>query len=383
MLKRFEVKNYKNFKDKIAIDFSKVGDYQFNIDCIANRMIGKMLIYGKNATGKSNLGNALFDITTNLSDMRLIRVQQEMYLNANSVESYAEFKYVFQFQQDEVIYQYRKYSEIQLYDEDLLLNGECCFYYNFDTKESHFDKLNYLEAETVVIERYLEAMNENQNEEDEINRTLSFLQWLIINTVLTSNSILLKMDAFIKGMYMMTVENMVMNRPVRLYEDFFETLADKDMVEDFEKFLNIMGVECKLVLEELPDKQKALYFKHERLVPFFENASSGMRSLFYLYRRLGIAWTANMVYIDAFDAFYHYEMAENVIKFFKEKYPECQVILTTHNTNLMTNQLLRPDCVFILSRGNLTALCDSTPRALRESHNLEKMYISGEFDWYE
>lgn len=77
-------------------------------------------------------------------------------------------------------------------------------------------------------------------------------------------------------------------------------------------------------------------------------------------------------------------MAENVINFFKKRYPKCQIIMTSHNTNLISNRLLRPDCLFILSReGSLTALCNATERELREGHNLEKMYISGEFDRYE
>ena len=58
--------------------------------------------------------------------------------------------------------------------------------------------------------------------------------------------------------------------------------------------------------------------------------------------------------------------------------------MTTHNTNLMTNRLIRPDCLIILSRsGTLTALSDATSRKLREGHNLEKLYISGEFEKYE
>ena len=65
----------------------------------------------------------------------------------------------------------------------------------------------------------------------------------------------------------------------------------------------------------------------------------------------------------------------------ENKYPECQLIMTSHNTNLMANKIVRPDCLFILSsRGTLTALCDATERELREGHNLEKMYISGEFE---
>ena len=156
-------------------------------------------------------------------------------------------------------------------------------------------------------------------------------------------------------------------------------------MQDLECFLNVMGVECRLALKKLPDGQYELYFIHERLVPFYENASSGTLALVHLYRRMfSKAWDPSLVYLDEFDAFYHYEMAENIVKFFKKRYPKCQMIMTTHNTNLMTNRLMRPDCVFILSgAGTLTALCNATLRELREGHNLEKMYISGEFEKYE
>ena len=89
-----------------------------------------------------------------------------------------------------------------------------------------------------------------------------------------------------------------------------------------------MGIECKLVLKKLPDGQRELYFSHEQLVPFYENASSGTLALAELYRRLvPKVWDASLIYLDEFDAFYHYEMAENVIRFFKQKYPKCQIEL--------------------------------------------------------
>ena len=108
-------------------------------------------------------------------------------------------------------------------------------------------------------------------------------------------------------------------------------------------------------------------------------------ALVELYRRFVLrAGESSLIYLDEFDAFYHYEMSENVVRYFKKKYPKCQIIMTSHNTNLMTNKIMRPDCLFILSRsGTLTALCNATERELREGHNLEKMYISGEFEKYE
>ena len=149
-----------------------------------------------------------------------------------------------------------------------------------------------------------------------------------------------------------------------------------------------MGISCKLVLLELPDGTPNLYFDHKKPVAFLENASSGTIALMTLYQlfliNLESARDASLFFIDEFDAFYHYEMSFRVIEFFKKYYPDCQIIFTSHNTNLMTNELLRPDCLFILSEQNtLTALCDATGRELREGHNLEKMYISGEFEKYE
>ena len=45
MLKLFEVMGFKNFKDRITLDFSDVRDYKFNPACITNHLIGKMIVY--------------------------------------------------------------------------------------------------------------------------------------------------------------------------------------------------------------------------------------------------------------------------------------------------------------------------------------------------
>ena len=63
MLRCFKLKNYKNFKEEINIDFENIAGYQFNTDCLEDGLISKMIIYGRNATGKTNLGKALMDIT--------------------------------------------------------------------------------------------------------------------------------------------------------------------------------------------------------------------------------------------------------------------------------------------------------------------------------
>lgn len=362
MLKKFTVSNYKNFKDEISLDFSKIGEYSFNADCLSMR-----LIYGRNATGKTNFGRALLDIKILLYGM-FRNDENSVLINADSQDT-AKFIYEFQFGSDEVIYKYSRFANTELCDEELYINGEAIFKCDFKNSKFDFKGLSIISAETVNTNRYLKK-DEMDNE-----YVLPFLRWLINNTAFSDDSVLIRLSKYVRKMDMITVGHDLLysNR------NFLENLKNPVYLHNFEDFLNVMGIECKLVLQELPDGQAELYFSQNKLVPFYSTASSGTLALTSLYQK--IVSNCSLIYIDDFAAFYHYEMVEKLISFFKTKYPKCQLIMTSHNTNLMTNKIMRPDCLFILSsRGTLTALCDATERELREGHNLEKMYIRGEFE---
>jgi AAA15 family ATPase/GTPase len=71
-------------------------------------------------------------------------------------------------------------------------------------------------------------------------------------------------------------------------------------------------------------------------------------------------------------------MSEFVIE--KLKKLPIQVILTTHNTSLMTNELMRPDCCFLMYKDRVLPLSKRTDKELRFAHNIEKMYKAGTFN---
>lgn len=382
MLKKFRVTNYKNFKAPLTLDFSKVSGYQFNTDCIDKHMISKMLIYGRNSTGKTNLGRAIYDITEILLTSPILKTHKEFFLNADATSDYARFEYAFQFDSNEVVYNYSRREDTSLVEEEMFINGNRIFCCDFSTLQTDFSNLELVGAETVQIDRYMDSLSPINEDESETVEKLPFLRWLTNNAALPPDSVLLKMYSFIRRMRFATADSL--NFMYYSPSHFYQTLENESSLKAFEEFLNVMGVDCKLSLEKLPDGKNQLYFMHSTPIPFSETASSGTLALTTLYRRLKAIQGASFVYLDEFDAFYHYEMSENVVRYIKFMCPNCQVIFTTHNTNLMSNHLMRPDCLFILSRsGTLTPLCEATRRELREGHNLEKMYISGEFEKYE
>ena len=86
---------------------------------------------------------------------------------------------------------------------------------------------------------------------------------------------------------------------------------------------------------------------------------------------------ASFVFIDEFDAFYHFKLAFEVCKLLFSL--NCQVFTSSHNTYLMTNDLLRPDCNFIVSDNKIKPLSECTDKELRFGHNIEKLFRGDAF----
>ena len=162
-------------------------------------------------------------------------------------------------------------------------------------------------------------------------------------------------------------------------ESISEGIVNSGKVKEFEAFLKENDIFYDLH-PYVNDGKKSIYCHFDNQdVDFFNIASTGTRSLalfYYWYIRMQ---EASFVFIDEYDAFYHFELSESVEKHLKS-IPGVQIFTTTHNTDLMSNDLLRPDCYFILKDNKIKAVSDSTEKELRFAHNLQKMYKAGAFD---
>ena len=101
--------------------------------------------------------------------------------------------------------------------------------------------------------------------------------------------------------------------------------------------------------------------------------------MFYFWlQRLREEEKVSFLFIDEFDAFYHHELSAFLVNELKKT--GIQFILTTHNTSIIINDLLRPDCYFLIYKESIKSLAKCTSKELREAHNIEKMYKAGLFN---
>lgn len=365
MLKKFSVENYKNFKDEVILDFSDFKDYKYNQHAIKNDLIHTAIIYGKNATGKTNIGLAIFDITLHLVDEKISPKQVISNINADSDKNNSFFKYEFFIKGVTINYNYQKDIANKLTYEDLWINNKKAFSYNFKTQKRDITGLKLINAENISF--------------DLKDMSLSVVRF-IANNINVKESPIKDLVHFVDRMlWFRSVENNEYIGYKKGAEVITTSIINNGLVSKFEKFLRDLGINHKLQIATDILGQKLLISVYQnKSIPFWETASSGTKAL-----TLFFFWKTNFekvsfLFIDEFDAFYHTELSHKIVEELS-KGSEFQTIFTTHNTSLMTNKLLRPDTYFILTEGKLKSIINCTERELREGHNLEKMYKQGEF----
>lgn len=371
MLKSLTVSNFKAFEQAVTIDFSAIGNYEFNTEAIENGIVKTSVMYGKNASGKSSLALAIFDIVSNLTDNFGSPANYSIYLNANNLNKPAEFTYVFTFQDKEIIYQYKKTSLNSILFESLTIDNHLVIFYDKMKKDSSF----------IVDLKGTENLNR-----DLPNLQISALKWVKNNSSLEKNlenEIFVDLFEFVNKMLLFWAlqdRSFVGYSPVP-GANIVEKIIKNNHFEDFKQFFKDAGITDEIVHNNRTGVEK-LYLKFGNTLIDFDVASSqGMKSLLLVYYWLEDAHNSSkcpsFVCIDEFDAFYHFELSTFIIERLKSL--NCQVLLTTHNTSIFSNDLLRPDCYYICTKRKVVNAHNATDKELREGHNLEKLYRGGTF----
>ena len=368
MLVNFKVKNFKSFSSELEFDLKK-SRFTFNEAAIKDNYVNMALIYGHNGCGKSNLALAIFDVLLHTNETyKEIENYNSGYLNLNSnvEDTVAEFDYLFLIEDHYVEYKYKKSNPFTLISEELKIDNKIVLQYD------------YISDQGECLLRGTEMLNLKSPD-----GKISKLKLVKNNSLLEDNGVNNTFKAFIKFLDGMLLFYNLMERGfcgLKYNTELIEpVIINNSKVEEFEKFLHNAEINENLVVRRGLN-QDLLCFKYKKGdIPLQAVASTGTKSLelfYYWYIQLE---NASFVFIDEFDAFFHYELSELIIRKLLEK-KDIQVMLTTHNNSLISNNLLRPDCYFILENNMIKSFDRTTEKEIRQAHNLEKMYKAGAFN---
>lgn len=368
VLRRFAVTNYRGFDRRTVLDLTAVRDYGFNLDCIRDGLIRTAVVVGKNGCGKTNLGLALFDIVATLTDcMVMPELKDDMtFLNGDCDLDRATFEYEFQNGDDVIRYTYSKTSPNNIVHEELYLNDFLVF--SREGSESDYSGLSEWDAGDLRI--------------DIADGRLAVLRFIANNTVQRKSSPI----SFVTGF----AEHMLYLEPLHVGTQMGITLGTEspedyivrnNLVPDFQRFLkDNADIDVNLDTVRMVGFHDVLVQRTARKVMMFRSVSSrGTRSLMLLYYWMRHFEDVGFLYLDGFDSFCHHELARNIIGMMIGE-EGIQTIMTSHDTSLLDNRRLRPDCCLMMDSDGLSSFADRTDRDLRQAHNLEKMYRGGEFD---
>ena len=361
MLIKFAVTNYRGFANRIELDLSNPSNYEFNKEVIKDGIVKNGIIYGPNGSGKTNIGLALFDIEYHLAPLKAKK--RDYYYNfiyAGAINKPVVFEYTFKFGSQIIEYTYAKKEGGFLVNEKLSVDGESIF-----NRENNLLTLNSSDFpnDEIIVENLKNSVN-----------NISVVNFLSTYYPLSADNCIVKLQEFAnKMLWFRCLENRefigIETQDNGIIEEF---IISNNYVGEFSKFLlDISGQTFNFIAPQKGDKQ--LWYKvGDSAVMFNTTVSTGTRSLellFFWLKRMG---DAKFVFIDEFDAFYHFDLSFKLCKYMFNL--DCQIFMSSHNTYLMTNELLRPDCNFLINGNKIKPLCECTDKDLRFGHNIEKLF---------
>ncbi len=412
MLVKFKVKNFKSFKDltEFSMESTKLKKMKnsnaFEINNIS--LLKSAVIYGANASGKSSLLDAMETMKHIVQNSLSIEktkkyFHQSFFLNIDTEmkETYFEKEFILK----EIMYRYG--FEIA---KDATIVKEWLYQ----------KKLQPKARENKLFERNLQKIElgplykEGKQIEDKTRDNALFLSVVAQFNGEISESIL---DWFGKFNILSSINNEVFKH----YS--FDKLEDIEFKNKIVKFiksadLNIYDIRKKNItfeelkkdnneLEKLPDfvlnelKEKGLstietthmQYNSDNSFRQFKSfdlsfESDGTQKLLALAAPILETLTEGTVLIiDELDSSMHTELVKAIVKLFnsKENNPNnAQLIFTTHDTNLLSQELFRRDQIWFVKKNiygasELYSLVEYGKGTARNDLILEKNYLDGKF----
>ncbi len=403
MLIEFSVMNFLSFKEKVTLSLEKESgnENEENTFTFNNEELLKTaVIYGANASGKSNLIKAFTIAILMVRNSNMISlggkwdILKPFLFSEDTNNSPSEFEFIF-------IANKIKYRYFFSVDEDKIYNESLDAYYsqkptNIFTRKNTTE-YSFINSDKKTLESIASKNTENK---------------LFLSTATTWNYEKTK-DAFLWFL-----------NSIDTYGSF-DSMLDQDLInysnndEDLKKFTLKLLKESDIFIKDLRvsyeerdvenssfiinnQKQGALKTKSVKIAMDheitdsqdekniytldFEDESSGTKILFALAPILKRAFEkTKIIIVDELEKSLHPTLVKYIIKLFnneKLNTKNSQLLFTTHAISLLSLDLFRRDQIWFIEKNSLTGNSDLYPLdsfSVRKEENIEKGYINGRY----
>lgn len=408
MLIKFKVGNYLSFKEDIefSLTASAIKEYGdsnvFEPEFVHTRLLKSAVIYGANSAGKSNLIKA-FEFVKNfvLNSAKELQVNDKIGIEnfkLNTLTAKRPSNFEIEFIQDSKVYLYgfaldkdriwrEHLTEVRRTKNAMLFQR----LYNEIMVADYFPEGKDLEKKTRPNALFLSVIAQFNG--PTASRILKWFQQLIFLS-----------DTNIKAAFGHSVNILSDDRRrtqllkiLKVANLGFEDIIVRKLKITEEQLVNVPDEVKKLILSTTynnPDHLLTVHKKYDQnnkyMGPeefnFSEEESLGTQKYFSLSGYILDALTqGGILFIDELDARLHPLLSTLIVQFFnsiKDNPSQAQLIFSTHNTNLLSDKILRRDQVYFIEKDEYGAsrLKSLLEKGARNDASFEKDYLNGEYN---
>lgn len=400
MLLRFGVQNLRSICDMQEISFvaSTLDDTTaVLIDCPAagERLLPAVVVYGANASGKSNLVNALrwmrqvvlFSHTQGEAGAGVPRAPFALDPTIRNAPTICDVDFVV----DEVRYHYGIEASDQAFTRESLYsfpNGRRQML--FERREQVFEFGRNLRGRNRVVAdltrpNSLFVAAATQNDHEELSKISNFFRAILVENrspMTKSDDIDSRLIEFLRN-----VGTGIVSARLKKLE---VTERSREFARDFQSLMERIFSDTRNMQFDEDNELHMIEFGHRghdgtEIYFDLDDESNGTRRLLALlapaFRALD---AASLMVVDELDDSLHTQACEALLALFsspKTNPKGAQLIATTHDTNLLRSQFLRRDQVWFTEKDaeGATHLYPLTDFRTRKGDNLERGYLQGRY----
>ncbi|MFH0870327.1 MAG: AAA family ATPase [archaeon] len=394
MITNISVENFMSIREKITLSLEattskKLLDNVIKIDNKKN-LLKSVAIYGANASGKSNILKAIFFMWEMITkshtytvDTKINRIPFKLDSDSEKRPSVFEINFI----HEGITYKYGfSCTNTKIVDEYLFHSPKgrlALIFRRKNTKNYTFnkDKPKQKSIKKQTLDNTLFLSRATQLGYEQTKKIYEFFLSNVVLNYAPSWS-----DYTIVKMY----ETPQLKKQILtiLQKADFGGITDIKINKEKRKGTEVKIEKDAVSRRDIENDFYDIKFSHKKIdssmtsveLNFNEESLGTQRTLSLLGPIIDILEKGKTLFMDELDASLHPEITKLIVKLFNnKKNKNAQLIFTTHNTNMLDNELFRKDQIIIVSKepNQSTELAYFSDFNLRQETDFERAYLNG------